>query len=89
MDEGDKGAMDGGRERLGEQGQQGIPRSKSRKGFGYRIGQARARPSNTPIRDLLSYERYGGCTGVLGSNEDRGSKGRSYLLVNVVGLGSP
>ena len=31
---------------------------KSRTGFGYRVRQARARPSNTPIRDLLSDDRY-------------------------------
>ena len=31
---------------------------QSRKGLGYRIRQARARPSNTSIRDLLSDGRY-------------------------------
>ena len=31
---------------------------KSRKGFGYKIRQARARPSNTSVRDLLSDDRY-------------------------------
>ena len=31
---------------------------KSRKGFGYRIRQAKVRPSNTSIRDLLSDDRY-------------------------------
>ena len=31
---------------------------KSRKGFGYRVRQARARPSNTSVRDLLSDDRY-------------------------------
>ena len=31
---------------------------KSRKGFGYKIRQARARPSNTPVRDLLLDDRY-------------------------------
>ena len=31
---------------------------KSRKGFGYRVRQARARPSNTSIRDLLSDDRF-------------------------------
>ena len=31
---------------------------KSRKGFGFRVRKARARPSNTPIRDLLSDDRY-------------------------------
>ena len=30
----------------------------SRNGFGYRVRQARARPSNTSIRDLLSDDRY-------------------------------
>ena len=33
-------------------------RFKSRKGFGYRVRQARARPSNTSVRELLSNERY-------------------------------
>ena len=31
---------------------------RSRKGFGYGVRQARARPSNTPVRDLLSNEQY-------------------------------
>ena len=31
---------------------------KSRKGFGYRFRQARARLSNTTVRDLLSDDRY-------------------------------
>ena len=31
---------------------------KSRKGFGFRARQAKARPSNTPMRDLLSDDRY-------------------------------
>ena len=31
---------------------------KSRKGFGFRVRQARVRPSNTSIRDLLSNSRY-------------------------------
>ena len=31
---------------------------KSRKGFGFRVRQARARPSNTSIRDVLSDDRY-------------------------------
>ena len=31
---------------------------KSRKGFGYRVRQARARSNNTSVRDLLSDDRY-------------------------------
>ena len=31
---------------------------KSRKGFGFHVRQARARPSNTSIRELLSNDRY-------------------------------
>ena len=31
---------------------------KSRKGFGYGVRQARARPSNTSVRELLSNEQY-------------------------------
>ena len=45
------GEASGGRERTDEP-------FKSRKGFGYRVRQARARPSNTSIRDLLSDGRY-------------------------------
>ena len=33
-------------------------RLKSGKGFGFRVGQARARPNNTSIRGLLSDYRY-------------------------------
>ena len=38
-------------------GEQTQARFKSR-GFGSRVRQARARPSNTSIRDLLSDDRY-------------------------------
>ena len=39
--------------------QDGIDRPfKSRKGFGFHVRQARARPSNTTIRELLSNDRY-------------------------------
>ena len=31
---------------------------KSRKGFGFHVRQARARPSNTTVRELLSDSRY-------------------------------
>ena len=31
---------------------------KSRKGFGFRVRQARARPSNTTVRELMSDDRY-------------------------------
>ena len=31
---------------------------KIKKGFGHRVRQARARPSNTSVRDLLSSDRY-------------------------------
>lgn len=31
---------------------------RSRKGFGYRVMQEKARPSNTSIRDLLADSRY-------------------------------
>ena len=31
---------------------------KSRKGFGFHVRQARARPSNTTVRELLSNSRY-------------------------------
>ena len=45
------GEAPGGRERTDEL-------FKGRKRFGYRVRQARARPSNTSIRDLLSDDRY-------------------------------
>ena len=59
---------------------------KSRKGFGYRVRQARARPGNTSIRDLLSDDRY---TEVLRGNEGGGSQGGSNLYINAAGLWSP
>ena len=31
---------------------------RSRKGFGFHVRQARARPSNTTVRELLSNSRY-------------------------------
>ena len=31
---------------------------KSRRGFGYQVRQARARPSNTSVRELLSDDRF-------------------------------
>ena len=46
--------MDSGRRGLGGRAEAGEDRFKSRKGFGYRVRQAKARPSNTTIRDLLS-----------------------------------
>ena len=47
------GRISGERERRGSGGPY-----KSRKGFGLQVGGARARPSNTTIRELLSDERY-------------------------------
>ena len=41
---------------------------KSREGFGYRVRKARARPSNTSVRDLLSSEQYTGATSRLPEN---------------------
>ena len=38
----------------------GDDRYKSRKGFGYRVRESMARPSNTFVRDLLSDQRYTG-----------------------------
>ena len=55
MNERDTGTMGNGGRGIGEA--HGGPREsvlKSRKGFGYRVRQAKARPSNTTIRDLLS-----------------------------------
>ena len=48
--------MDSGREGVGRE--QSDEPFKSRKGFGYRTRQASAKPSNTPVRDLLSNDRY-------------------------------
>ena len=45
------GEASGGREQTNEP-------FKSRKGFGYKVRQARARPRNTSVRDLLSDDRY-------------------------------
>ena len=42
--------------RAGEETGGGVPRS--RKGFGHHVRQARARPRDTAIRDLLSDEIY-------------------------------
>jgi hypothetical protein len=41
----------------GRRGRGGGP-FKSRKGFGFHVRQARARPSNTTVRELLSNSRY-------------------------------
>ena len=41
----------------GRREQKGDP-LKSRKGFGYGVRQASARPSNTSVRELLSNEQY-------------------------------
>ena len=43
--------------RKDEEGKDGGP-YRSKKGFGYHVRQARARPSNTTVRDLLSNSRY-------------------------------
>ena len=55
---GDQGAVEGGGEASGVRGRIGSP-FRSRMGFGFRVRQARARPSNTSVRDLLSdHDRY-------------------------------
>jgi hypothetical protein len=42
-----------------ERSKEGMDRPfKSRKGFGFHVRQARARPSNTTVRELLSNNRY-------------------------------
>ena len=46
-----------GRRGEGKDDRDGGP-FKSRKGFGFRVRQARARPSNTTVRELLSNNRY-------------------------------
>jgi hypothetical protein len=58
MDERNKRVMDSDRRGLMGGAQATRDRLKSRKGFGYRVRQARARPSNTSITDLLSDDRY-------------------------------
>ena len=50
-------ALDSSQKGIGRKGAVGRA-FRSRKGFGYRVRQARARPSNTSIRDLLSDDRY-------------------------------
>ena len=49
--------MNGCRRASGKREEAGGP-LKSRRGFGFRARQARARPSNTSFRELLSNERY-------------------------------
>ena len=49
--------MDSGGKASGRREQSDEP-FKGRKGFGYRVRQARARPSNTSVRELLSNDRY-------------------------------
>ena len=60
-------------EASGKRDQTGEP-FKSRKGFGYRARQARARPCNTSVRDLLSNYRY--TTAVLGFLRHKGGRGQ-------------
>ena len=52
--------MGKGREYIRKKGQGGRkgPALKRRRGFGFHVRQARARPSNTTVGDLLSNERY-------------------------------
>ena len=38
--------------------QEGDGPFRSRRGFGFHVRQARARPSNTTVRELLSNSRY-------------------------------
>ena len=52
------GKISGRREKAGGSDDGGPYRS--RRGFGYHVRQARARPSNTTIRELLSNDRYTG-----------------------------
>ena len=61
-------------------GEEGMDRPfKSRKGFGYHVRQARARPRNITIRKLLSDEIYGGGSEVFGEHKGRRSQGRGDL----------
>ena len=50
------GKISGKRKETGKEKDGGA--YKSRKGFGFHVRQARARPSNTTVRELLSNERY-------------------------------
>ena len=50
------GKISGKRKDAGEE-RDGGP-YKSRRGFGFHVRQARARPSNTTVRELLSNSRY-------------------------------
>jgi hypothetical protein len=61
--------------------QEGDGPFKSRKGFGFHVRQARARPSNTTVRELLSNDRY--TEAVLDFWERRGwGRSRRELFVN-------
>ena len=50
------GRISGKRGKTGKEKDEGP--YKSRKGFGFHVRQARARPSNTTVRELLSNDRY-------------------------------
>ena len=53
---------------------------KCRKGFGFRVRLAKARPSNTSIRDLLSDDRYTEAVFWFSwGNASRGGQGGRYL----------
>ena len=75
MDERDTavGRASGGRPWVGE------GPFRSRKGFGFRVRQAMARPNNTAIRDLLSDGRFTEAVLVFKGNAGGGGQGRSYM----------
>lgn len=52
---------------------------RSRKGFGFRVRQAMARPSNTAIRDLLSDDRFTEAVLVFLRAMLVGGHGRGYM----------
>ena len=57
MGQGNQGVIEGGRKDLGRREEREAP-LKSRRGLGFHVRQARARPSNTTVRELLSNSSY-------------------------------
>lgn len=63
MEEGDWSPMERDGSHLGVRDRSGVAEEVPRRsegGFGYRVRQARTRPNNTAIRDLLADDRYTG-----------------------------
>ena len=62
---------------------------KSRKGFVYRARQARTRPSNTSVRNMLSDDYTEARLAFIGAMRVGEVQGRSNFYIDVAGLGFP